>query len=78
MSDKEHTQEGPGAPSARHTPSAEDGEVEEYHDAEVEKRLLHKFDKYVLPQFMIMVLIGYLDRSNIGRAKSLLLIKEPL
>lgn len=44
----------------------EEGQVEQIPDFEVEQRTLRKFDFYVLPQFMILVLIPYLDRSNIG------------
>lgn len=32
----------------------------------LEKSILRKFDLYVLPQFMILVLVAYIDRSNIG------------
>ncbi|KAI5367271.1 putative major facilitator superfamily, MFS transporter superfamily [Septoria linicola] len=44
----------------------EDGHIP---DLELEQRTLRKFDLYVLPQFMILVLIAYLDRSNIGNAR---------
>ena len=37
-----------------------------YIDPELEKRTLRKFDLFVLPQMMILILIAYLDRSNIG------------
>lgn len=36
-------------------------------DPDLEKRVMKKFDRFVLPQFAILVLIAYLDRSNIGR-----------
>jgi hypothetical protein len=35
-------------------------------DPVIEKRALSKFDKFLLPQIAILVLIAYLDRSNIG------------
>ncbi len=38
-----------------------------YVDPVIEKQALSKFDKFLLPQMAIMVLIAYLDRSNIGR-----------
>ncbi|KAF2168368.1 hypothetical protein M409DRAFT_53058 [Zasmidium cellare ATCC 36951] len=48
---------------------SEHGEQEIYIDPELEKRTLRKFDRWVLPQFMLLVLIAYLDRSNIGNAR---------
>lgn len=60
------------APTKQETPTDTDlaeepeGEIEQLPDFELEKRILRKFDFYVLLQFMIMVLIAYLDRSNIG------------
>lgn len=45
---------------------AGDAEIDSTYDVELERRTLRKFDFFVLPQFMIMVLISYLDRSNIG------------
>ena len=62
----EHTHKEPAARIDTQPTLPENGEVETYHDVELEKRTLRKFDFYVLPQFMIMVLIAYLDRSNIG------------
>jgi hypothetical protein len=38
-----------------------------YVDPVIEKRALSKFDKFMLPQIAILVLIAYLDRSNIGK-----------
>lgn len=43
------------------------GTTELYIDPVLEKRVLAKFDRWVLPQFAIMNLIVYIDRSNIGR-----------
>lgn len=37
-----------------------------YVDPELEKRVMRKFDRFILPQFAILMLIAYLDRSNIG------------
>lgn len=48
---------------------AGDAEIDSIYDVELERRTLRKFDFFVLPQFMIMVLISYLDRSNIGISK---------
>lgn len=42
------------------------GESVPYIDPVLEKKVLRKFDKYLLPQMMLLVLVSYLDRSNIG------------
>ncbi|EMT72343.1 hypothetical protein FOC4_g10001793 [Fusarium odoratissimum] len=34
---------------------------------EVEKKVLSKFDKFVMPQMALLVLFAYLDRTNIGK-----------
>jgi hypothetical protein len=38
-----------------------------YIDPEKEKAIIRKFDFLVLPQFVIILILAYLDRSNIGR-----------
>lgn len=38
-------------------------------DPEKEKAALRKFDKYILPQAFIFILLNYLDRSNLGNAR---------
>ncbi len=43
---------------------AEDG-AEIYIDPAVQRRALRKFDYFVLPQIMILSIIGYMDRSNL-------------
>ncbi len=35
-------------------------------DKEAERRVLSKFDWFVMPQMAILVLFAYLDRTNIG------------
>jgi MFS family permease len=40
-----------------------------YIDPEKEKSVLKKFDKYVLPQTFLFILLNYLDRSNLGNAR---------
>lgn len=42
------------------------GDVIPYIDPELEKKALRKFDKWLLPQMMLLVAISFLDRSNIG------------
>ncbi|QSZ33625.1 hypothetical protein DSL72_005193 [Monilinia vaccinii-corymbosi] len=59
--------------SARVTPSVENG----YHvDAEIEKRVVRKLDKRLIPLVMLLYLLSYLDRSNIGNAKTAGMSKE--
>ncbi|KAL2206340.1 MFS general substrate transporter [Sarocladium strictum] len=40
-----------------------------YIDPEKEKAIIRKFDFLVLPQFVIILILAYLDRSNIGNAR---------
>lgn len=40
-----------------------------YIDPEKEKAVLRKFDKYILPQAFLFILLNYLDRSNLGNAR---------
>lgn len=35
-------------------------------DPAAEKSVMSKFDKYILPQAFIFILLNYLDRSNLG------------
>ncbi|VUC31689.1 unnamed protein product [Clonostachys rosea] len=42
---------------------------EPYIDPDIENAAVKKFDRYVLPQILILVLLSYLDRSNIGNAR---------
>ena len=35
-------------------------------DPEKERRIIRKFDMLVLPQFVLMIILAYLDRTNIG------------
>lgn len=46
------------------------GEVHDLgHDLEAEKKVLKKFDKFLLPPLAVILLVAYLDRSNLGNAK---------
>lgn len=38
-----------------------------YIDPEQEKAVMAKFDKYLLPQAFFIILLNYLDRSNLGK-----------
>ncbi|KAK7427317.1 hypothetical protein QQZ08_006254 [Neonectria magnoliae] len=44
------------------------GEMTEINNAQ-ERRVLSKFDKFVMPQMAVLVLFAYLDRTNIGNAR---------
>ncbi|RDW91671.1 MFS general substrate transporter-45 [Coleophoma crateriformis] len=63
------------AASANSTNSAEKfeasrGEVDAiFVDPELERRTLRKFDQWLLPPLTIILLLAYLDRSNMGNAK---------
>ncbi|KAK6008156.1 hypothetical protein QM012_000059 [Aureobasidium pullulans] len=46
------------------------GEVQDLgYDTEAEKKVLRKFDKFLLPPLAVILLVAYLDRSNLGNAK---------
>jgi len=46
------------------------GEVQDSsYDNEAEKKVLRKFDKFLLPPLAVILLVAYLDRSNLGNAK---------
>jgi hypothetical protein len=46
------------------------GEVQDLsHDTEAEKKVLRKFDNFLLPPLAVILLVAYLDRSNLGNAK---------
>ncbi|KIX95241.1 uncharacterized protein Z520_09158 [Fonsecaea multimorphosa CBS 102226] len=44
------------------------GVTEVFVDPDIEKRAIKKFDRLVLPQMALIMLIAYLDRANIGNA----------
>jgi hypothetical protein len=46
------------------------GEIHDLgYDTEAEKKVLRKFDKFLLPPLAVILLVAYLDRSNLGNAK---------
>ncbi|THZ50704.1 high-affinity nicotinic acid transporter [Aureobasidium pullulans] len=46
------------------------GEVQDFsYDSEAERKVLRKFDKFLLPPLALILLVAYLDRSNLGNAK---------
>ncbi|CAD0029674.1 unnamed protein product, partial [Aureobasidium pullulans] len=43
------------------------GEVQDFsYDSEAERKVLRKFDKFLLPPLALILLVAYLDRSNLG------------
>lgn len=43
------------------------GQIDEVQiDPDLERRTVAKFDKYLLPQLFVILILAYLDRSNIG------------
>lgn len=38
-------------------------------DPDLERRCWRKFDMLVMPQLFLLILLGYLDRSNIGESR---------
>jgi hypothetical protein len=38
-------------------------------EPEKERAVIKKFDKYLLPQAFLFILLNYLDRSNLGNAR---------
>lgn len=48
--------------------NSQDGDADLYIDPVAEKKLLRKLDWNIAPVLMILFLISYLDRSNIGNA----------
>jgi hypothetical protein len=47
-------------------PDQHEGQVSETSN-DAERKVLSKFDKFVMPQMALLVLFAYLDRTNIGR-----------
>jgi len=47
------------------------GECMDIHiDLAIQRRALRRFDFYVLPQIMIISILGYMDRSNLGESRN--------
>lgn len=54
-------------PDIQKLASENDGVCEDIQlDPELERQTLKRFDMFLLPQIALMIIIGYLDRSNIG------------
>lgn len=50
--------------------SSEHEQTEIYIDPVLERKITRKFDMWVMPQFILIVILSYLDRSNIGKLHS--------
>lgn len=68
MSDlKERASDSISAPGSNgDSPDSGTGVSNVVIDPIVEKRTISKFDKFMMPQMAVLMLIAYLDRSNIG------------
>lgn len=51
------------SPGSQH---GQDASMTIHIDPEMERKVMRKFDMLVLPQFVIIMLLAYLDRTNIG------------
>jgi hypothetical protein len=47
-------------------PMAVNGETDFYIDPVMEKRIIRKFDMFALSQYTLIIILAYLDRTNIG------------
>jgi MFS transporter, ACS family, DAL5 transporter family protein len=50
-------------------PVSDEGSSNLTVDPQLEKRLVRKSDLYIIPEYMIIYIFSFLDRSNIGNAK---------
>lgn len=55
-------------PDGNDSSSINAGEMSD-DDRAMQQRVLSKFDKWVMPQMALLVLFGYLDRTNIGECQ---------
>ncbi|PGH09208.1 hypothetical protein AJ79_05737 [Helicocarpus griseus UAMH5409] len=55
--------------NAKDTGSSDGGATEIYIDPVLEQKVMRKFDIFVIPQMVLLVILAYLDRSNIGNAR---------
>jgi hypothetical protein len=58
-------------PQVEHAELADRGsdELHEAIDPDIEKKLVWKIDVHVVPPLLILFLLAFLDRTNIGNAK---------
>lgn len=65
MGSVRHSLEKEAAPSVGSVQNAESAALMSEH----EKRALRKFDIFLLPAILLLILLAWLDRTNIGNAK---------
>lgn len=53
-------------PSCETAVELSEGSSDIYVDPDSERSTISKFDKFMIPQMALLVLLAYLDRSNIG------------
>lgn len=65
------------APSHEEAPKPDDANAASsvYIDPREERAIITKFDCLVLPQFVIIIILAYLDRSNIGTPRCVILAR---
>jgi hypothetical protein len=57
-------------PPCETTIELSEGSNDIYIDPALEKSIISKFDRYLMPTAALLVLLAYLDRSNIGMLAS--------
>ncbi|KAJ9639170.1 hypothetical protein H2204_003780 [Knufia peltigerae] len=66
---EEETKETKVLPQDAVTASSIHGSHDIYIDPALERRTMAKYDKFLLPQMAMLIILAYLDRSNIGNAR---------
>lgn len=64
---EEETKETKVLPQDAVTASSIHGSHDIYIDPALERRTMAKYDKFLLPQMAMLIILAYLDRSNIGK-----------
>ncbi|KAL6251349.1 hypothetical protein RBB50_001557 [Rhinocladiella similis] len=66
---EEETKETKVQPQDTVTATSIHGSNDIYIDPVLERRTMAKYDKFLLPQMAMLIILAYLDRSNIGNAR---------
>lgn len=53
-----------------------DGQPQQHIDPEMEKKVVRKLDRHIVPLVMALYLLAYLDRSNIGSVPSVSILRS--
>lgn len=64
---EEETKETKVQPQDTVTATSIHGSNDIYIDPVLERRTMAKYDKFLLPQMAMLIILAYLDRSNIGK-----------